>query len=349
MAQAMAIPFTKWYFCGEGWPQGGTAIGYDRIAEFYRIIDVLLVPARYEGGPMPVLEALASGKEVLSPPVGFVPEFPHIEYEAGNFDALRNRIEALLKKKLLLRESVSQRTWESWALQHHALFTKLLPQNGSVMTGCAVRPVTQPAADHSVAAGESLCRLPDASGSVKTPSHKKSLRILLVARQEKQTGGPSIRIPILRRLLEAAGHAVVTSFDPAPDPTGFDVAHVFNVWAPWEALPQMRHLKSTGIPLVLSPIFLDLAESAWAAKAAMLIFSPGSAPKRGQNISMPSPTERSCWIPGRAGRDWRYFPMPMPCSAKSSCWPTIWSPSPPRRCSGLPNVSHFPKTIYGCA
>ncbi len=114
-----------------------------------------------------------------------------------------------------------------------------------------------------------------AGASAKThPSKKTGLRILLVARKEAITGGPSIRIPILAKLLEAAGHTVETSYDPAPAAAGFDVAHVFNVWAPWEALPQMRHLKSTGIPLVLSPIFLDLAESAWAGRASMLIFSP---------------------------------------------------------------------------
>ena len=273
VAKAMAIPLTRWYFCGEGWPAGGVTMGYDRLSEFYRLIDVLLVPSRYEGGPMPVLEALASGKEVLSPPVGFVPEFPHIEYEAGNFDELRNRIEELLRNKLRLRASVEQRTWHAWALEHHTLFTKLLPPTMSVAVAGPARPAV-PVPVVIAAATKPLESLPSgASAATRTPK-KGGLRILLVARKEAITGGPSIRIPILAGLLEAAGHTVEISYDPAPVAAGFDVAHVFNVWAPWEALPQMRHLKSTGIPLVLSPIFLDLAESAWAGRASMLIFAP---------------------------------------------------------------------------
>jgi glycosyltransferase involved in cell wall biosynthesis/predicted SAM-dependent methyltransferase len=275
VAKAMSIPFTQWYFCGDGWPSGGVVFTHERLAEFYQVIDVLLVPALYEGGPMPVLEALASGKPVLSPPVGFVPEFPHIEYEAGNFEQLRNRIEALVQERRELRRSVEQRTWLRWAMEHHRIFSGLLPANGPISIKMPEQnplPKTVP----KINALSSTIRPSIEKGVPATPD--KKLRILLVARKEQLAGGPSIRIPVLQKQLAALGHSADICYDPAPDTTGYDVAHVFNVWAPWEALPQMRHLKQTGVPLVLSPIFLDLAESAWAAKAVMLIFTQTTDP-----------------------------------------------------------------------
>jgi hypothetical protein len=55
----------------------------EELPEFYRSLDYVLVPARIEGGPMCVLEALASGMEVIAPPVGWVPQFPHIEFKSS--------------------------------------------------------------------------------------------------------------------------------------------------------------------------------------------------------------------------------------------------------------------------
>ncbi len=275
VAKAMAIPGTEWYFAGEGWPQGGTVFSSDRLPEFYRIIDVLLVPALYEGGPMPVLEALASGKPVIAPPVGFVPQFPHIEYQAGNFEELRNRIEEFLRQRLELRASVEERTWKAWAMEHHLLFSRLLPQR----TELRVRAVdeTPPGVTGWPVP---FAKLPGYTCARRKRAAGDRLKILLVARAEQFAGGPSVRIPILRRQLSEMGHEVDFRTDPEPDATGYDVAHIFNVWAPWDALRQMRSLKKSGVPLILSPIFLDLAENAWAGRAAMLIFSPDNPSDR---------------------------------------------------------------------
>ena len=221
---------------------------------------------------MPLLEALASGKPVIAPPIGFVPEFPHIEYEAGNFEQMRNRIEALVQERCELRRSVEQRTWLRWAMDHHRLFRELLPPDMAQAMGLRARNTS--AATASMPPMDMMPLVNKMSDNrrvlVKTPD---PLRILLVARKEQLAGGPLIRIPILRQQLTDLGHSVDVSYDPTPQTAGFDIAHVFNVWTPWEALRQIRHLKQTGIPVVLSPIFLDLAESAWAAKAVMLIFT----------------------------------------------------------------------------
>jgi len=48
---------------------------------FYRMIDYLLVLSSNEGGPQPVLEALASCKPVIAPNVGYCWEYPGIRYD----------------------------------------------------------------------------------------------------------------------------------------------------------------------------------------------------------------------------------------------------------------------------
>ena len=266
VAKAMAIPHTAWYFAGDGWPAGGVSFSYDKLSEFYQVIDCLLVPALYEGGPMPALEALAAGKPVLSPPVGFVPEFPHIEYEAGNFDDLREKIGSLVEEKLFLRRSVEKRSWKTWAIEHHRLFCTILPE-------LTDKNIIRETGDCRDAKPVRISSIPSQM-THETSVRSCGLKILLVARNEQLTGGPAIRIPILQELLRKKGHTVDVSFDPTPDPTGYDVAHVFNVWIPTQAISQLRHLKKFAVPVVLSPIFLDLSEMTWAARAQKLIFAP---------------------------------------------------------------------------
>ena len=51
---------------------------------FYGSIDYLVVTSTDEGGPMPVLEAIAHGVPVIAPNVGWCWEFPVIRYEHGS-------------------------------------------------------------------------------------------------------------------------------------------------------------------------------------------------------------------------------------------------------------------------
>ncbi len=78
--QVIDIPDIEWVFTGDGWPLPGRAIDDADLPEFYRTLDYVLVPALNEGGPMCVLEALASGIQVIGPDVGWVKEFPHISF-----------------------------------------------------------------------------------------------------------------------------------------------------------------------------------------------------------------------------------------------------------------------------
>ena len=63
------------------------------------------------------------------------------------------------------------------------------------------------------------------------------------------------RTAIALRALGTDADLVTTA---APDPRGYDVAHVFGVFEPATAGRQIGAIRAHGVPLVLSPIWLDL-------------------------------------------------------------------------------------------
>lgn len=52
----------------------------EAMPEYYDSIDYLVVTSRLEGGPMPVIEALARKKPVIAPDVGYCWDYPVIRY-----------------------------------------------------------------------------------------------------------------------------------------------------------------------------------------------------------------------------------------------------------------------------
>jgi glycosyltransferase involved in cell wall biosynthesis len=66
---------------------------------------------------------------------------------------------------------------------------------------------------------------------------------------------------------------VSLSFDAEPNGAGFDLAHVFNLRTAKVTLRQVLALKRSGIPVVLSPIYLNPAYTLWGSRAVMNIFS----------------------------------------------------------------------------
>lgn len=126
VAQLLDLPGIRWSFTGRGWPGEHRELVAAEMPGFYNEQDYILVPSLYEGGPMCVLEALACGKEVIAPPIGWVDEFPHIEYPAGDVEALRRVLVGLVARREALREHVVSRTWQAWVDEHAALFHNLL-------------------------------------------------------------------------------------------------------------------------------------------------------------------------------------------------------------------------------
>lgn len=94
---------------------GGVLKGdYENAPEFYKKIDYLIVASRTEGGPMCVIDAIASGVPVIARRgAGWCDEFPVIRYETdkelfGIINQLRN-----------------PPTWNDWRKQHQSLFSSM--------------------------------------------------------------------------------------------------------------------------------------------------------------------------------------------------------------------------------
>lgn len=98
----------------EQWPCATTHTVQDR-EEFYQSIDYLLVTSLDEGGPMPVVDALAMGVTVIAPDVGWCWEFPVIRYERGNAESLLSVVRGL----------TTPPKWRHWARAHADVFAAL--------------------------------------------------------------------------------------------------------------------------------------------------------------------------------------------------------------------------------
>lgn len=89
--------------------------GSEWVEHFWRKIDYLLVTATDEGGPMPVLEAVARRVPVIAPDVGWCWELPVIRYERGNWASLER----------ILHDLTVTPTWAEWADAHQRFFESL--------------------------------------------------------------------------------------------------------------------------------------------------------------------------------------------------------------------------------
>lgn len=88
----------EWRASGRGWPVPTKRYTWADMPSFYQGLDVLVVPSRVEGIPMPPLEALACGVRVVVPRgVGLLDELPDVagiyRYERGDLDSLLAALE----------------------------------------------------------------------------------------------------------------------------------------------------------------------------------------------------------------------------------------------------------------
>jgi len=95
------------------------SINYDSLsgdiedrAVFYSHIDYLIVTSEIEGGPMPVLDAIAAGVPIIAPDVGWCWDYPCIHYVKNNLQQLQ----------YILRQLNTPRTWKDVALDHKKAF-----------------------------------------------------------------------------------------------------------------------------------------------------------------------------------------------------------------------------------
>ena len=236
VAAVMDIPGIEWHFTGTGWPGPALELRDDEMPEFYRSMDYILVPSLYEGGPMSVVEALACGCKVIAPPVGWVPEFPHIEYKTGDVDDLRRVLNEVIEERMAMRRSVLNHSWSNWIEGHRKLFESL------VTSAAAPRQI------RAITNGR-------ASRKIERPG-------LIVHGTEKATdkGGPSTRAPITVSRLKRLGYEASLLYGMSYEQREHDLFHVFNVWHPATCRKAIEHARLSGRPVVLSTIYLDLSE-----------------------------------------------------------------------------------------
>lgn len=90
----------------------------------------------------------------------------------------------------------------------------------------------------------------------------RPLRVLFSSRTTlfSGPGGDTIQIVKTAEMLRSLGCEVEISIDPSRNVDGFDILHVFNLVRPQECYLQAREAYRRGIPVVLSPIYVDYRE-----------------------------------------------------------------------------------------
>ena len=84
-------------------------------------------------------------------------------------------------------------------------------------------------------------------------------------------GGDAVQIRQTAQWLARFGHRVVAHQSNNPDCRGFDLVHVFNCRHPQAFQGQIQAACQQGIPVVVSPIWIPLAEALWGSRTAMAV------------------------------------------------------------------------------
>jgi glycosyltransferase involved in cell wall biosynthesis len=79
---------------------------YENYPIFYDCIDYLLIPSKWEAGPMAVLEAMATGTPIIASDVGWIGDFGYIEhiYKPGDRHDLTKILTELVDKRVANRK-----------------------------------------------------------------------------------------------------------------------------------------------------------------------------------------------------------------------------------------------------
>jgi predicted O-methyltransferase YrrM len=145
----MLDPSTKeminFVIAGQGWEPvvekmqlAGAHVQYfnhlpdENLQEFYTQMDALLVTGYAEGGPLPLLEAMACGLPVFSPPIGYGVDLLHdgiYETDAELVKLITEFVRPLLHRHVLARLF----SWNGYVLDHALLFGRLLGETVDLM------------------------------------------------------------------------------------------------------------------------------------------------------------------------------------------------------------------------
>lgn len=98
-------------------------LSYDDMTDFYHNIDYFLLPSRFEAGCISILEALASGKPVISRRVGLAPEFKITHYD--DVEKLAELLRWIERDYIEHREQVKDLGIKDWVEKYKELYRGL--------------------------------------------------------------------------------------------------------------------------------------------------------------------------------------------------------------------------------
>ena len=101
-------------------------------------------------------------------------------------------------------------------------------------------------------------------------------RILLVGPYQQKANDSDLRyMSAYQRQLREAGYIADIRNVAQPDPSKYDVVHFFGMSQPHQTLSQIKAVKvlSQDTPVVITPLFSDLADAKWCAQAAVKVFT----------------------------------------------------------------------------
>jgi hypothetical protein len=103
------------------------------------------------------------------------------------------------------------------------------------------------------------------------------MRVLLIntPQSPKLRGGDTVQMEKTAEALRELKIEVKISTAAEPDARGFDIAHVFNLRTIDATERQVAALARHGVPIVMSPIYLDISQALWGSTAVAQIFSGG--------------------------------------------------------------------------
>lgn len=101
----------------------------EQIARAYHVMDYLLVTGYKEGGPLPLLEAIASGVKVFSPRFGYASDLLDEEYLYDTPEELMRKLKEDISESVTNHQLVKANTWADYAAEYALIIGRLLGES----------------------------------------------------------------------------------------------------------------------------------------------------------------------------------------------------------------------------
>jgi glycosyltransferase involved in cell wall biosynthesis/predicted O-methyltransferase YrrM len=143
-------PF-QFLFVGAGWEDTvsqlnslGVAASFfhadtdEQLRSVYHQIDLLLVTGYVEGGPLPVLEAMASGTDILSPAFGYSNDLLSAEQIYTTVEDLARKLDERVAPAIHRHKLVRAWRWQDYCAEHALIFGRLLGESVDLYPNAAM-------------------------------------------------------------------------------------------------------------------------------------------------------------------------------------------------------------------